>query len=103
MVYSISVDSAGRIDGICPDDLSGAPGWARIETDLTPRSELFDARGLSLYKIVGGAILARTQEEIDADAPAKEPRELTESERLDEIEAALIEVAALAAMAAGGE
>ncbi len=100
MVYSISVDEQGRINGICPDDLSGGSGWLRAETDLTPRTELFDKRGRALYKVSGGSVIARTNEEIAADAPETETADVSDAERLDQIEAGLIE---LAAIITGGE
>lgn len=103
MVYSISVDGQGRINGVCPDDLTGGTGWVRAETDLTPQTELFDARGVALYKMVDDVTAARTAKEMDADAPEPVPTDISEAERLDQIEAALIEIAALAATAAGGE
>jgi len=90
--FSISVDSAGRVNGICPDDLSGGPGWARVETDLTPQTELYDARGVALYKLVDGAVVARTPEDMDADAPAPLQAEPTQEERLKALEAAMLDV-----------
>jgi hypothetical protein len=95
--FSISVDASGRVNGICPDDLSGGSGWARVDTDLTPQTELFDARGVALYKLVDGTAIARTPEEMDADAPKVLVSEITDAEWKDQIEAALIEVAAVAA------
>ena len=100
MVYSISVDEQGRINGICPDDLSGGTGWLRAETDLTPHTELFEERGRALYKISDGSVIARTKEEIEADAPETRAADVSDGDRLDQIEAGLIE---LAAIIAGGE
>ena len=100
MVYSISVDEQGRINGICPDDLSGGAGWLRAETELTPQTELFDERGRALYKVSGGSVISRTKEEIEADAPETEMDDVSDAERLGQIEAGLIE---LAAIIAGGE
>ena len=104
MEYSISVDEGSRITGICPDDLSGG-GWIRAAEDrLTAHtgvtvgqmfSGLEDAHGVALYKWANGYAELRTAEEMAADAPESEPTEISEAERLDQIEAGLIELAAL--------
>lgn len=109
MVYSVSVDSAGRIIGLCPDDLSGG-GWIRAEDDrLTARtgaavetmfSALEDAHGVARYKWVEGYAESRTPEEMASDVLESVPQEPTSEERFDQIEAGLIE---LAALIAGGE
>lgn len=109
MVYSVSVDSAGRIIGLCPDDLSGG-GWIRAEDDrLTAHtgaaveamfSALEDAHGVARYKWVDGYAELRTPGEMAADSPDETPPEPSDAERFDQIEAGLIE---LAALITGGE
>lgn len=106
MDYSISVDEGGRITGICPDDLSGG-GWIRAAEDrLTAHtgvsvgqmfSGLEDAHGIALYKWANGYAELRTSGEMAADAPESTPPEPSDAERLDEIEAGLIELAAILA------
>ena len=100
MACSISVDMGGRVTGICPDNLTGGSGWIWAETGLTPQTELFDARGAALYKVVDGTVMPRTQEERDADTPEPEESTPTPDERMDQVEAALLE---LAAIVAGGD
>lgn len=100
MMISICADVQGRVTGVCPDNLTGGPGWSQIETGLTPRAELFSAHGVPLYKLADGVVVPRTPEEVAADAPEPEPDEVSEAERLDQIEAGLME---LAAIIAGGE
>lgn len=106
MDYSISVDEGSRITGICPDYLSGG-GWIRAAEDrLTAHtgvtvgqmfSGLEDAHGIALYKWENGYAELRTAEEMAADAPESTPPEPSDTERLDEIEAGLIELAAILA------
>ncbi len=60
---------------------------------------IFNENGIPLYKWDGERVLPRTQAEIDADTPGPDPGELTQAERMDQIEAALCE---LADMVTGG-
>jgi hypothetical protein len=95
MMISICADAQERVTGVCPDNLTGGQGWVWIETDLTPDDNLTDERGIALYKIVNGAVVARTAEEIAADTPEPTTPEPTQDERIDQVEAALIELAAI--------
>ena len=95
MKISICTDAQGRVTGICPDNLTGGTGWAWIETDFTPDDNLTDERGISLYKMVDGVVSARTEEEVEADVPVPEKPTPTSDERMDQVEAALIELAAI--------
>ena len=94
MKMSICTDAQGRVTGVCPDNLSGGEGWLWIETDLTPATELYDGRGIALYKLVDGAVCARTVGEISADAPAHESTvtEPTIEERLAAVESATLDL-----------
>ena len=94
MKMSICTDARGRVTGICPDDLTGGTGWAWIETDLTPETELCDEHGTALYKLVGGVVCERTVEEISADTPAPESTvtEPTIEERLSAVESATLDL-----------
>lgn len=60
---------------------------------------LCDDAGVALYKMEEGQVKQRTQEEIDADAPPEVQEHATVEQRLDEIDAALCE---LAEMIVGG-
>ena len=64
----ISIDDYGRINAYNPNDLSGNTGW--VETEETIEEPLFEEHGVPIYKYVDGAVVHRTQEEIDADIPA---------------------------------
>lgn len=86
MKMSICTDVQGRVTGICPDDLTGGLGWVWIETGLTPATNLADERGIALYKMLDGAVMARTVEEIEADAPTPMAPAPTPEERLGALE-----------------
>lgn len=84
-----------RIDGgyTTPNDLTG---WVLIDEGIGdkynlcqshyPPGSLTDGRGISRYKLVNGAVVERTQAEMDADyvAPTSIP---TADERIAELEA----------------
>lgn len=92
MMYSISIDEVGRVNGVCPDDLSGGVGWSRVTTSITPQTELFDAHGVALYKLVNNKVVNRTPAEIAADTlPVEVPTPTTE-ERLMALEGAMLDV-----------
>ena len=94
MKMSICTDAQGRVTGVCPDNLSGGDGWAWIETDLMPATELCDEHGTALYKLVVGVVCARTAEEISEDALAHESPtpEPTIEARLAAVESATLDL-----------
>ena len=94
-MMSVCTDTQGRVTGVCPDNLTGGNGWTWVETDLTPGGNLTDERGVALYKMVNGTVVARMDDEIAADAPELLIPEPTPDERMDQVEAALIELAAI--------
>lgn len=94
-MQSVCVDAQGRITGVCPDDLTGGVSWHWIDTGLTPATDLCDGCGIAIYKLVDGMVMARTATEIEADAPKPETPAPTPDERIDQVEAALIELAAI--------
>lgn len=77
-IYS---DSKNKIQGCCPNNMSGNTGWHYMPGFPGPE---FDARGIPLYAYVPDGSPAwreRTQEEMDADyveppAPPKSNEEL---------------------------
>lgn len=85
---SVCVDAQNHVTGVCPDNLTGGAGWVWVNTELTPMDNLEDANGVALYKLVDGAVVKRTQEELSADHPAivVEPEPTLET-RVEEIEA----------------
>ena len=99
-MISVCVDTQGRVTGVCPDNLSGGVGWIWIECCLTPRTDLTNGDGVALYKVEDGVVALRRPEEIAADTQQSTVDEPTEAERLDQIEAAMIE---LASIIAGGQ
>lgn len=110
MLVSVCADDHSRLIAINPSDMSGNTGWIFADEDrLTAHTgvtidvmfgTLQDARGSALYKWVDDYAELRTPEEMAADAPEDMPPEPSEAERFDQIEAGLIE---LAAIIAGGE
>lgn len=95
----VRTDTSGRITAINSDAfLPSLDGWTRIDEGWGDKyhhaqgnylpKPITDARGVYRYKLVGGAAVERTQEEMDADyvPPIMWP---TTEERLAEIERAL--------------
>ena len=62
--------------------------------------ELANADGVPLYKRSGNKVIARSAAEIAADTPPPETPLVSDAQRLDEVEVALME---LAGIIAGGE
>lgn len=102
--HYINVDDRGRIvdgwsDGPHPEkDTTGAicineeGGYQfRLHPGGEENPALWDMDGIPLYKYVGGEVLERTQEEIEADRAAlpKPENKPSAEERIAELEAAL--------------
>lgn len=68
------IDSAGRVLGANPNDMEGNTGWEQAEVPKDfDINQLYDDHGAALYKIVGGKLIERSEEERQADWPAPEP------------------------------
>lgn len=116
----VRVDSAGRVVAINSSAfVQDASGWVEIDSGWGDRYHhaqgnymplpLMDGRGVFRYKLVDGKVVERTQEEMDADyvPPVPTVSETDEAlaelaylaaenaARLDEQDAALVELAAL--------
>ncbi len=105
----VRVDDAGRITAINSDAfLPDTTGWTRIDEGYGDRyhhaqgnylpGPLLDERGIPRFRLADGRAVERTQAEMDADYTPPAPI-LTAEERMDQIEAAMME---LAAMLTGG-
>lgn len=87
----IAINSSGFI--------ADATGWTKIDEGIGDRyhhaqgnylrGPVFDERGIPRYKLVDGAVVERTQEEMDDEVAALPPAPATVDERLDELYAAL--------------
>ena len=94
----VYTDDRGCIYGINPNDMTGNTGWQEAEgVALTVDDALFDEHGAALYKLENGAAVARTEAErrgdwMEDEAARQQP---STDERLDEIEAAMIELAGM--------
>ena len=95
----VKTDERGRITAINSDAfLSSLDGWLEIDsgTDIKHhhaqgnylKKPLMDEKGLYRYKLEGGKVIERTQEEMDADyvPPVQQP---SEDERITAIEQAM--------------
>lgn len=116
----VRVDDAGRVTAINSSAfVQDASGWVEIDSGLGDRYHhaqgnylplpLMDDRGVCRYRLADGAVMERTQEEMDADyVPPSPPVSETDealaelaalaaenAARLDEQDAALVELAAL--------
>lgn len=100
----VYVDEAGRITAFNPHNMSGNTGWYAVQETIG--EPITEVHGVPIYKYVNGHVVSRSQQEINADIPAPEPRIPTELEELQETVAAqqvqldeqadaLIELAAL--------
>ncbi len=94
----ILTDTQERVLGVNPGSMSGNSGWHSVTGDVP--GELFNDNGVALYKRSGNHVVARDAAEIAADTPTPETPPTPDTQRLDEVEAALME---LAGIIAGGE
>lgn len=60
----IYVDPANRVLGANDSDMSGNTGWVHADCDVP--ENLFDERGIPMYRLSGGEIIPITAEEMDA-------------------------------------
>lgn len=105
----VRVDNAGRVVDINSSAFLPEPeNWYCIDKGTGDRyhhaqnnylsSPIMDERGVYAWKLMDGQAVQRTQAEMDADAAAQAHTEQeTLSARLDEVEAALMELAAMTA------
>lgn len=109
----VRVDDAGRITAINSSAfLADTDGWTKIDEgygDCYHHAQgnylpgmLIDDRGVCRYKLVDGEVQERTREEMDEDYTPPAPV-LTAEQRMDEIEAAMMELAAMIAAKTGGD
>ena len=101
--HYIVTDEAGRILRGFSDDFEqptdGAicineDGGRHFDLNGVVNPPLTDYNGVPLYKLDGGKIVARTQEELDADKPVATPAITTPSieDRTSALESALLEL-----------
>lgn len=105
----VRVDKAGRVVDINSSAFLPEPeNWYCIDQGVGDRyhhaqgnylpTPLMDARGVYAWKLADGQVVRRTQAEMDEDAEAQAHMvQETLSARLDEVEAALMELAAMTA------
>ena len=80
------IDSKNCILGSNPNDMAGNTGWVELDCAIT---DLSNADGVPIYKVVDGKAVKRTSAEIAADTPAAPEPPLTMDEVLSVLEAAL--------------
>lgn len=101
----VSVDPAGRVYAINSSAfIFDTKGWVKIDEGYGDKyhhaqgnylpQPLMDERGILRYKLEDGAVIERTAEEMDAEY-VPPVAQLSPDERMTEIEAALIELAAM--------
>lgn len=109
----VRVDDAGRVVAINSSafvqDASG--GWTEIDSGWGDNyhhaqgnylpGPLMDWRGVYRYKLAGGAVVERTQEEMDADYTPPEQRPTTE-QRVDALETTTDDIILMMAELIGG-
>ena len=98
----VRADSAGRVAAVGSDAfLTNTEGWVKIDEGTGDRyrhaqNNYLDGpvidreRGIHRYKLVEGRVVARTQEEMDADVVPSDKRPTAE-ERISALEAAMVE------------
>lgn len=68
------IDYAGRVLGANPNDMTGNTGWEQAEVpEDFDINQLYDDRGAALYKLVGGELVTRSEDERQADWPEPVP------------------------------
>lgn len=109
-------DADGRITridgGITVGNILDFTGWVLIDDGTGDRYNLcqgnylpgpmMDERGIYRYKLVDGAAVERTQEEMDADFAARPAPEPTTEERVDALETTTDDIILMMAELIGG-
>lgn len=101
----VRTDNQGRVTAINSSAfVRDMTGWTQIDEGYGDRyhhaqgnyldGPLWDERGVCRYKLEDGEAVERTQAEMDADYTPPAPV-LTAEERMDQIEAAMMELAAM--------
>lgn len=101
----VRTDDAGQIREINSDAfLTSIDGWTKIDEGYGDRyhhaqgnylpGPLWDDRGICRYKLEDGQAVERSQADMDADYTPPAPS-ITAEKRMDEIEAAMMELAAM--------
>ena len=89
----VRVDDAGRVNAVNSDAFVHDPdGWVEIDSGFGDRyhhaqgnylnGPLYDERGVCRYRLVDGAVIERSAQEMDADYAARPPQEMTNIELL---------------------
>ena len=110
-VYA-KADEDGRVIAINSDAfLTDTTGWVEIDHGTGDKyhhaqgnylpGPLMDWRGVYRYKLEGGAVVERTQEEMDADYTQPEQRPTTE-QRVDALETTTDDIVLMLADMIGG-
>lgn len=81
----IHVDDAGRVLATNPHNMAGNTGWNPF--DGSAPGILYDDKGVPLYKLDGGKLIARTEEERTADY-VQQAEARSDAERLADLEEA---------------
>ena len=108
----VRVDDAGRVVEINSDAfITDTGGWTEIDSGFSDRHHhaqgnylpgpLMDERGIYRYKLVGGKIEERTQEEMDADYTPPEQKPTTE-QRVEALETTTDDIILMMAELIGG-
>lgn len=108
----VRVDAAGRVVDINSSAfIDDTPGWIEIDHGTGDQyhhaqgnylpGPLMDWRGVYRYKLSGGAVVERTQEEMDSDYTPPEHRPTTE-QRVDALETTTDDIILMMAELIGG-
>lgn len=111
-VVYVKVDESNRIMAINSSEfLTDVTGWTEIDSGYGDKyhhaqgnyfsQPLYDERGIFRYKLVDGAAVERTQEEMDADYVEPEIKPTTE-QRVDTLEATTDDIILMMADLIGG-
>ena len=108
----VRVDSAGRVVAINSSAfITDTDGWVEIDSGYGDRyhhsqgnyldGPLMDERGVYRYKLLDGAVVERTKEEMDADYTPPEQKPTTE-QRVDALETTTDDIILMMAELIGG-
>ena len=108
----VRVDDAGRVVEINSDAfVTDMGGWVEIDSGFSDRHHhaqgnylplpLMDERGVYRYKLLDGAVVERTKEEMDADYTPPEQKPTTE-QRVDALETTTDDIVLMLADMIGG-
>ena len=65
----VYLDEQDRVCSVNAGNMAGNSGWTEADVALTVDSDLTDEKGAALYRLIGGELVTRSEDERRADWP----------------------------------